>query len=130
MDGNAAMADQELVRGSNSADGEFVRFMPPHTNTFPSGSRTALARLRLSASGNGVDASQLVAEDSEDASMISYELLFEESEPPNTMIRTWGGVLLRSMTDMPFVRSGIDGKTGAMLFQTPVSEPVNTKYAD
>src|SRR5215510_4074178 len=127
MDGNAAIADHELVRGLNNAQGEFVLAMPPHTNTFPSGSKTALARLRRSPSGNGVDGPQFVAGDSEDASMISYELLFEESEPPNTKIRTWGAVLLNSMTDMPFVRSGIEGEKGAILFQTPLSAPANTK---
>src|SRR5262245_14497719 len=90
MDGIAAIDDHELVRGLNSAQGEFVRCIPPHTNTFPSGSKTALPRLRRSPSGNGVDAPQFVAGDSEVASTISYELLFEESEPPNTKIRTRG----------------------------------------
>jgi len=42
------------------------------------------------------------------------------SEPPITMMRTYGAVLLNSMTDMPFVRSGMPGVTGAMSFQTPV----------
>src|SRR5215475_5496823 len=127
MDGIAAIADQELVRGLNSAQGEFVRCIPSHTNTFPSGSRTALPRLRRSPSGNGVDAPQFVADDNEVASMISYELLFEESEPPNTKIRTRGAVLLSSITDMPLVRSGIDGETGAMSFQAPVLAPVRAK---
>src|SRR6266508_1704098 len=130
MDGNAAMADQELFRGSNNAHGEFVCWIPPHTNTLPSGSNTTLARLRRSPSGNGVDAPQLIAEESEVASTISYELLFEESEPPNTMIRTVGAVLLKSMTDMPFVRSGIDGVTGAMSGQAPVLAPGRTNQAD
>ena len=59
--------------------------------------------------------------------MISYELLFEESEPPSTMIRTWGAVLLSSRTDMPLVRSGIDGVTAAMSVQAPVLAPVRAK---
>jgi|SRR6266545_4255752 len=127
MDGNAAIADHELVRGLNNAQGELVLWMPPHTNTFPSGSKTALPRLRRSPSGNGVAVPQFVVGDSDVASMISYELLFEESEPPNTMIRTRGAVLLTSMTDMPLVRSGIDGVTGAMSVQAPVLAPVRTK---
>jgi hypothetical protein len=127
MDGSAAIADHELVRGLNKAQGELVLWMPPHTNTVPSGSKTALPRLRRSPSGNIADGPQFVAEDRELASMISYELLFEESEPPNTMIRTWGAVLLSSMTDMPLVRSAIAGVTGAMSFQTPVLAPVRRK---
>src|SRR5919106_1395491 len=104
--------------------------MPPQTKTVPSGSSTALARLRRSPSGNGVDAPQFVAGEGELASINSYVLLFEESEPPRTRIRTWGAVLLTSMTDMPFVRSGIDGVTGAMSVQTPVVAPVSAKKLD
>ena len=61
------------------------------------------------------------------ASITSYELLFDESDPPSTMMRTWGAVSLSSMTDIPFVRSGIDGVTGAMSVQTPVLAPVRVK---
>jgi hypothetical protein len=46
------------------------------------------------------------------------------------MIRTWGAVLLSSRTDMPLVRSGIDGVTAAMLVQAPVLAPVRVKEAD
>jgi hypothetical protein len=101
--------------------------MPPQTKTVPSGSKTALARLRRSPSGNGVDGLQFVAEDSELPSMSSYVLLFDESEPPSTIIRTDGAVSLSSSTDMPFVRSGIDGVTGPMSFQAPVLAPVSMK---
>jgi hypothetical protein len=62
--------------------------------------------------------------------MISYELLVEESEPPNAMIRTRGAVLLSSRSDMPLVRSGIDGVTGAMSVQAPVLAPVRVNHAD
>jgi len=130
MDGNAAIADHVLVRGLNNAQGELILWMPPHTKTFPSGSSTALPRLRRSPSGNGVAVPQFVVGDREVASMISYELLLEESEPPNTMIRTWGAVLLSSITDIPLVRSGIDGVTGAMSVQAPVLVPVRAKDAD
>jgi hypothetical protein len=77
-----------------------------------------------------MDGSQFVAGDNKVASIISYVLFVEGSEPPTTKIRTYGAVLLSSITDMPFVRSGIEGKTGAILFQAPVSAPVNTKKAD
>src|SRR5215212_10705651 len=127
MDGKVAIGDHEVVCGLNIVEGEFVLWMPPHTNTFPSGSKTALARLLCSPSGNGTAGPQLVAGESEVVSMISYVLLVEGSAPPTTRIRTYGGELLISMTDMPFVRSGMEGETGAMSFQTPVSAPVNAK---
>src|ERR671918_149914 len=104
--------------------------MPPQTKTVPSGRRTALARLRRSPSGNGIDAPQFVADESALASISSYVLLLEESEPPNTRIRTCGAVLLIRMTDMPFVRSGIDGVIGAMSVQAPVVGPVRAKELD
>src|SRR5215211_652744 len=127
MDGSAAIADHEFARGSNNARGELILCAPPHTKTCPSGSRTALPKLRCSPSGNGVAVPHVVAEDNEAASIISYELLFEASAPPSTKIRTWGGVRLNNMTDIPFVRSGIDGVTGAMSVQTPVLAPVRAK---
>jgi hypothetical protein len=71
MDGNAAIGDHELVCGSNRAHGEFVRCMPPQTNTVPSGSSTPLPRLRCSPSGNGVDGPQLLVGEREVASRIS-----------------------------------------------------------
>src|SRR4051794_14175474 len=105
MEASVAIADQVLVRGSNNAQGELALCTPPQTNTCPSGSRTALARLRCSPSGNGVEVPQVVAGDSDVASMISYVLLFEASEPPSTRIRTWGGLPVSSMSDIPLVRS-------------------------
>ena len=64
------------------------------------------------------------------ASMISYELLFEASEPPRTRILTRGELGLSSMTDIPLVRSGIDGVTGAMSVHAPVLAPLRVKYPD
>lgn len=46
IDGNGAIADQVFVFGLNVAHAEFVVPIPPQTKTSPSGSSTALARLR------------------------------------------------------------------------------------
>src|SRR5829696_385214 len=124
------MGDQDSVRGSKSAQGEFVVWIPPQTKTVPSGRRTALPRLRCPPSGNGADGSQVLVEDRAVTSMISYELFVEGSEPPTTTIRASAAPLSISRTDMPFVRSGMAGVTEAMSCQVPVLAPVRTKYPD
>src|SRR5262245_8572434 len=101
--------------------------MPPQTKTFPSGSKTALQRLRCSPSGNAIAAPQFTAGDSAATLISSYVLLVEGSEPPTAKIWIYGGVLLSNITDIPFVRSGIVGETGAILFHTPTVSPVNVK---
>ena len=101
--------------------------MPPLMNTVPSGNNTALQRLRCSPSGKGMGSLQDEVGDKLEASITSYVLLVDGSAPPNTKMRTFGGVLLYTITDMPFVLSTMDGEAGAIRFQIPELGDVSVK---